>query len=537
MSEAPDKDAGGVQGDEGDEKPELLKPWVAITLAAIALLGAGLAIQQTRASVNEANTAREATRTAVQAQSASVIEGSVQQLESDLVAEDAFIPFREPFLEGGGPLLLAGGAEPATEAQRQAAIRATEEALPTERTEAALRGLEQDSAFLSLKQSALAETRGTWNDRSTQYTTVIAFLAVALFLVGFALVVGGPLRPVFYAIGIVFALVCLGWGAYIHSLSIPETPDPAIEATARGQVETGAREYGEAVASFDIAVDEDGDYAPAYASRAIARILAANPDFVITGAVTEENFGAAEGAIDDAVRALELNDRDSVTYAVLSLIAFYAGEYDQSIAAADEAIAINGEVPDSRLVKSASQLGLGDPDAASETLNAAFDLLDDAQPSPRTRALVSDYVNYMEWLIVAEPDVAEEAAAFEQFLVAAETGFNLDRELSGEAPARGTARVQDLRFENGRLRLTIAWNNLPPNTALTALGFERPIADRAWSQPADSALFRSVGGSGRQVVDAELQRVCKPTGVRVDLYLNGERVQTETGPGVRATCP
>lgn len=519
-----------------DEKPELLKPWVAISLAAIALLGAGLAVLQTDASTSESNTARETTRTAVGAQSASVIEGSVERLESDLEGERGSIPFRQPFLQGSGDLLAAGGGQTSA-AERRREIQAAQDELPAERTEEALRGLQLNTATLSLKQAALAETRGTWNDRSTQYTTVIAVLAVALFLVGFALVVGGPLRPVFYALGIGVALVCLGWGAYIYSLSIPDTPDGAIEATARGQVLTGEGNFDGAVISFDGAVDVDGEYAPAFAGRAIAKVLAANPDFLVTGAVTEEDFGAAQGAIDDAVQALELNDRDSVTLTVLALIAFYAGVYEQSIEAADRAIEINDQVPDTWLIKSASQLALGDRAAADESLQAGFGLLSDAEPSPRTRDLVSTYIDYMEWLIAEGSESSSDAEELEQQIVGGETGFTLGRELGDEAPARGTARATGVRYEDGRLKVTIAWNNLPAGTALTAIGFERAIEGGAWSQPTDSALFRNVGGSGRQVVDAPLARTCEPTEVRVDLYLDGARVQTVTGPGVAATCP
>lgn len=520
-----------------DEKPELLKPWVAITLAAIALLGAGLAVLQTDASTSESNTARETTRTAVGAQSASVIEGSVDRLESDLQGERAFIPFREPFLVGSGSLLAIGGAPPLSSAERRGAIRSAQDELPAERTEEALRGLQQETARLSLKQAALAETRGTWNDRSTQYTTVIAVLAVALFLVGFALVVGGKVRPVFYALGITVALLCLGWGAYIYGLDIPETPDAAIDATARGEILTGEGNFDAAVIALNDAVDTDDDYAPAYANRAIAKVLAANPDFVVTGAVTEEGFGAAQGAIDDAVRALDLNDRDSVTLTVLALIAFYAGEYEQSIDAADRAIDINDQVPDTWLIRSASQLALGDRAAADESLQAGFGLVSDAEPSRRTRALVSDYINYMEWLIAEGSEFSSDAEELEQQIVGGETGFTLGRELSDEAPARGAARATGLRYEDGRLKATISWSDLPEGTALTAIGFERALQGGAWSQPTDSALFRNVSGSGRQVVDAPLARTCEPTEVRVDIYLDGARVQTQTGPGVAATCP
>ena len=84
--------------------------------------------------------------------------------------------------------------------------------------------------------------------------------------------------------------------------------------------------------------------------------------------------------------------------------------------------------------------------------------------------------------------------------------------------------------------LRLRWSNLPPGTALSALGYERPLRTGAWTQPAGLALFATVAGSGQRDIAVPLEGSCKPTRVRVDVYLNGASSLSRTGPGVAPTC-
>ena len=300
-----------------------------------------------------------------------------------------------------------------------------------------MRTLAFEAERLKLKQSALAETRVTWNDRSTQFTTAIAMLAVALFLVGFAVVLGGPRRTVFYVLGVGFATLTLAWAGYIYNLPIPETSDAAIAATARGIVESGEGHPGAAVTAFTKAVTADGDYVAPYTERAVARVLEANPDFRTTGAVTGGGSGLA-GAIADSQRAIELGGtRDFRTYAVLCLLRLYTGDYDAAVAAADAAIAINGAVPDVRLARSAAEVGRGDAAAAHASLDGAVRLLRGSDPSERTRGLSAEYLTYLEQVAAASPARGPLAHSLEQETIGIETRFNLGRPVSGSPPAAG----------------------------------------------------------------------------------------------------
>lgn len=534
MSETKDLPGGGDGSGEDGGKDRIAGRWIAISLAAIVVCGAALAIFQTDAGVNESNTARETTRTAVAALRAGVLEQAGKELERDIEAESGAFRRRQGSVvrraEDDG-----ASAPPLTIDQLRGIIEPGSD-LPRARTEEEVRELSFDAERLGLKQAALAETRVTWNDRSTQYTTAISMLAVALFLVGFSLVLKGSRRTLFYMLGVAFALVVFGWAGYIYSLPIPTTSDEAIVATARGAVEADEGREADALASFTQAIGIDGDYDAPYAGRAIATFLQANPDFETTGAVTGGR-PALERAADDSRRALELGGgRDFLSLTLLSLLDLYAGEYDDAVAAADEAIAINGQVPDVRLVQSAAEVGRGDAAAARAALEEALGLLSGSDPSERTRGIVAHYVTYLEQVIAVSPERTALARELAQSVIRLETGFNLERPVSGALPGRGAAKVEGLRYADRTLKLRLEWTDLPPKTALTAIGFERPSPDGPWVQTRDLALFRTVSGSGGEAFSVPLERACTPTEVRVDLYLDGAPAGSVTGPGGTPTC-
>ncbi len=529
----------GEEGAAADARPEAegrLRRRIAVSLAILVVLGAGLAILQTDASIRESNSARETTRVAVRAMSANVVAATVAGTTSDLQAESAFLPFRRP-LDAGIPSLAAAAGLPAQPARTAAELRAAEHAVPTLGLPKLVTALQVTAQRLTLAQQALATTRITWNTRSTQYTTVIAVLAAALFLVGFGLVVEGSIRRASYALGVAVGAFAAVWAAWIYLLPIPSTPQTAIDAAARGAVLSAGGSYAAAITQFDRAIGADSGYATAYTGRARARLLAANPDYPVTRAFTHPTGRAADEAVLDAQRALDLNGhRDLLTVGILALTDFYRGDYEQAVSATDAALRINAGVPDVWLLRSAGQLALGDRAAASASLQRALAPLRGTVPSDRTRLLSSTYLSYLASVAHRVPAQAAEAQRLSDRVVSLETAFTLGHAVSGAPPARGSVSVDGLRYADGKLMLRLRWANLPPGTALSGVAYERPLARGAWTQPADLALFATVGGSGSREIAVSLVRVCKPTEVRVDLYLNGARSLTRTGPGVRATC-
>ncbi len=521
--------------EEVEEVADSLKPKIAVTLAVVVVIAGMLGVLQTQAGANESTTARETTRTAVRAMSANVATSALLGVRSEVEAEHDFLPFRRPLNASAADLTGAAGlvVEPAS-IRRD--LRAAQH-LPTKQLLSEVGPLRLDAERQVLKQQALATTRVTWNTRSTQYTTVLAVLAAALFLVGFGLVVEGPVRRVTYGLGLAIAVLVVVWGAWVYHLPIPFTPDNAITAAAQGSVLTSDGDYHAGVAAYDRAIKAHEDFATAYTGRARARLLAANPDYPVTRAFTDPGGSEAAAAVRDAQRALDLGGhRDLLGEALLALVAFYRGDYDQALSGTDAAIKINPDVPDVWLLKSAAQLALGDSDGADTSLTTALGLLKGSDPSQRTRLLAASYLSYLAAVAHDKPEHADEARRFSARVVATETAFTLQRKLPQGGPPTGSVEVADLKYANGRLSLVIRWHDLPVGTALSAIAYERPLANGAWTQPPDLALFATVHGTGMRRINVPLSRTCKPTAVRADIYLNGVPRRSTVGQGVTQTC-
>jgi tetratricopeptide (TPR) repeat protein len=502
------------------ETREPLKRAIAISLALLVVLGGVIAVQENTASVAESNSARETTRVAVRAMRASVALDLASGAHTGSGSEREFLGSRPP-------LTSAAPAE----------LRAARAGLPPGPARAELDRLRFTAEHEKLRQHSLATTRIRWNDVATRYTTAIALLAAGLFFVGFALTVEGPPRRVSYVLGVVVAAFAAGWTVYIHQLSIPGTPERALAAAARGAVLIEHGDYARAVSSYDAAIAVDGDFAAAYAGRSRARLLTANPDLESTQAFTDRSGHASAAAAQDAEHALALEGRRDVAgLELVALSAFYRGRYEAATEAAAEASRINPRVPDLWLLRSAAEAAIGEGGAADAALLRAIAVLDGGESAQRLRLLGAGYLSYLASVEMRVPSRAAEARRLANRFVAYETALALRRSLKGSLPAEGRVAVDRLRYRDGRLMLRLRWRELPPGTALSAIGYERALAGAAWTQPPRLALFVHVSGSGERALSVPLDPVCKPTGVRADVYLNGLPAGTRTGPGVAATC-
>lgn len=140
MSAADDKESpANPEAEEGDSGKSPLGRWIAVSLAAIAVIGAGIGILQTKASVNESNTARETTRTAVGALRAGVAEKAAGLLEEDIDAESGALRREQKFLADQS----GNAAEPLTFDELRGIVSGSGERneLPGARTEQELRRL------------------------------------------------------------------------------------------------------------------------------------------------------------------------------------------------------------------------------------------------------------------------------------------------------------------------------------------------------------------------------------------------------------
>jgi hypothetical protein len=531
----PEHPPGAADGETRD-RPDPLRRKIAVTLAAVVVLAAGLAILRTDADVDEANTARETTRLAVRAMRANVGAATLAGAAAEIQAESAFLPFRRP-LTVGVPSLEAAAAGAAPSGQAEQAAAAAQAAMPVDATAPLLDQRRFEAARAGLAQRALATTRISWNDRSTAYTTVIAVLAAALFLIGFGLIVEASIRPYSYALGLVIAVFAAGWAIWLYEQPTPTTPAAAIDAAAHGTVLTAAARFPEAVAAYDASIAADGDYAAAYVGRAQARLLAANPDYRVTGAFTDTAGTASAAGAADAQRGLDLGgERDLLGFSLVALDAFYAGHYQATLDAVDPAEAINARAPELALLRSAAELGLGDEAAAADFLARAHALLQGSEPSRRTRQLAASYLSYLASVEHRDPSRAPGVRRLSDQAVGAETTSTLGPQPVTAPPTSGAVAVEGLAFADGRLTLTLRWSDLRSGTSLSAIAYERPLVDGAWTQPTELAIFMHATANGVRRISVPLERACQPTAVRVDVYLNGAPASSAEGPGVAQTC-
>ena len=466
---------------------------------------------------------------------ANVLVSSVGGLQGDVAAERAFVPFRRP-ISSGTSLTTAAGL-PSDGASTAHRARAAQVAIPDLGIANLLVPLQIDAQRQTLKQRALATTRITWNTRSTQYTTVIAVLAVALFLVGFGLVVDGSIRGAAYTLGVAIGLFAALWATWIYFQPIPSTADGTIDATARGTTLAQNGHYRAAIAQYNRALSGGSGYAPAFTGRSRARLLAANPDYPATRAFTDRTGASTASAAEDAQRALDLDgNRSLLSFGLVGLTAFYRGSYAEAVTATVGAATVNPGVPDVWLLRSAALVALGNEAGANASLTRALELLKGDDPSQQTRLLASTYLSYLGWVRRYVPAQAAAARRLADRTVSVETAFTLGEKLTNTAPTTGSVVVRGLRYAGGALTLTLEWHDLPKGTAVSAIEYERPLKAGAWAQPAQLALFATLGGTGHRVIRVPLKRVCQPTRVRADIYLDGARVRSQTGPGVAATC-
>ena len=468
---------------------------------------------------------------------ANVVADMVGGLVPQLQAERDFLPFRRPLTEACAEPRRGGGPAVPSNPTARRAFATAQRAVPDLASASSCPALQIDAQRLTLKQRALATTRITWNDRSTQYTTVIAVLAVALFLVGFGLIVEGPIRRSAYILGRRGRHLRgrLG-GVDLHAAD----PVHAGRRDRRGRPRRGA-DRQRRLPRRDRAVRPR---APGRrrlrprVHRPVARPAARRePRLPVDSCFHRPEGRATAAAADDAQRALDLDgSRGLLGFSLVGLTDFYRGRYAEAVAATDGAAAVNPGVPDVWLLRSAALVALGDDAGASASLKRAFALLRGAEPSQQTRLLASTYLSYLGWVRRYVPAQAAAAQRLADRTVAVETAFTLDRKLDNTAPPTGSVAVRALRYVDGVLTLTLTWHDLPQGTAVSAIEYERPIEAGAWAQPAQLALFATLGGTGRRVISVPLERVCQPTRVRADVYLDGARVRTQTGPGVAATC-
>ena len=273
--------------------------------------------------------------------------------------------------------------------------------------------ISEEARRLSLEQRAVVDQRITWNARASQYETVLTTLAIAIFLIGFTMVVGPRIRPPFVGPGLLLALFCFGWAVHIYLKPIPEVDLPAISATAAGEVALAQGRAEDAVDDFDTAIEASDTYAPAFAGRGLARLVVANPDLLTSLAITDQSPQVVDAAVADLDRAFELGaTKDAQAVAIAALARIVGEDWDAAATLLEDAVDEQQRTPGLQLWRSAIAVAQDDPTTASEWLERATDQMTAMQGTDTNRTLAAQYLTLLEFVGDRVPSSAELADPF-----------------------------------------------------------------------------------------------------------------------------
>ena len=507
---------------------------IGVLLAVLALLGAWISVLQTNAATNESRTTREATRLAAEAQTARVVDGGVQAGLEQVAAETDVFALRDAFNISPEAAAAAGAELDPERAQARvdAGQALVDDALDGDSER--VTEISEEARRLSLEQRAVVDQRITWNARASQYETVLTTLAIAIFLIGFTMVVGPKIRPPFVGPGLLLAAFCFGWAIHIYLKPIPEVDLPAIDATAAGQVALAQGRADDALDDFDAAIDASDTYAPAFAGRGLARLVVANPDLLTSLAITDQSPQVIDAAVADLDRAFELGAaKDAQSVAIAALARIVGEDWDAAAALLEEAVGEQERTPGLELWRSAVAVAQDEPSTAEDWLERAADQMTAMQGTDSNRTLAAQYLTLLEFVGDSEPSRAELADRFvdEAVLMIART---VGADPSEPPPADATVQIVQAAFADEVTTVELARTGIPAGTSVVIAGYERPAPGASWVQPA--ALFYAGPSGDGGVVEVRTPQVCAPVEFRFDLYVNGVPTDSATSPGGSPTC-
>lgn len=521
--------------DTDDAAESRYKRRIGVTLALLTILGAWIAVMGTNAATAESTTAREATRQAVEAQSADVLSKGVRVGIDKARAEVDSLGSRAVFAEPVGLGESLGiTVDPARASKRLDEATASVSG-SLEGPGPGVTALEERAHALSLRQKATVETRITWNAKASQYETVLTVLAISVFLVGFTLVIGRRLRPPLAVPAVLLAIFCAGWTGVIYFHDVPEVPDDTITPTAAGQTALGEGRATDARADFSQALKSKSDYVPALRGRAVATLLETNPDLLTTLAVTDTSPATIDPAVRDILAAIDAGgDQDPETMAVAALATTLGGQWTRAERLLGDAIELNEQATELYLWHAAVDVAQDQPDDAQAWLDRAKDRFGDLGEE-RIRTAVAQYLSLLEVVADKEPDRADLARQFAQQAIASTTAKSVGRPLSPDAAPEVTFEVLQAGFENDRTTVRFKLDGITDDTAIAVVGYERPAEDSAWVQPPE-LFYAGTAASRGDGVSINTPQSCAPVEFRFDLYVEGGFVTSAKAPGTAATC-
>jgi tetratricopeptide (TPR) repeat protein len=382
--------------DDVDPSAGGFKRAIAVAVVLITFFGSVVAYLQAVESNKEDVAAREAQRDAItglgeQVDASSQLAADLRistavdaQLQRQVLAATRVAAFEEGAAES--PAALAGRrfAEVAAALAPLTPIDLAD--LTTFDAERA--GLFEGPDAARLRQSVEADLANDHGDKADSYVAVLTVLAVALFLLGLSLTVQGRSRFVLVIPGLVIALTCVAWAAYIRSGDVTRVSERAVQEVAEGRRLLNAGDIDAAIEAFDEAIDDSPQFAAAFALRSSARFLQGSPQLGQTAFRSITSEEALEDAIDDLDSALALGaDTDVNTVAEGGFLRFLDGDFDRSIELSSQALELNDRLAPVWFNLGVAHVARGDEDEAERAYEDGLDVLEEV-PDEATRAAV-----------------------------------------------------------------------------------------------------------------------------------------------------
>ncbi|MCP4538115.1 MAG: tetratricopeptide repeat protein [Chloroflexi bacterium] len=226
-----------------------------------------------------------------------------------------------------------------------------------------------ETTALSERFINAAAVSDAWAGKASTYVKLLTLMAVTLFLFGLSTTVVGRASWLFVGVGALIVNVCLVWMIITIFQPVPELPDTAIVAYARGTGLAFQNDPNGAVEAFNEALEKAPDYANAYYERGTAHFdlgnfaqAAADYKAAVTTGRDDVNvlwnlgwtyyvMGRFEDATDTTKQALEAAPDRVALHFNLGLAYLANDEFQLAQATYDKGIAlVRQQVEDARNV-------------------------------------------------------------------------------------------------------------------------------------------------------------------------------------------
>ncbi len=343
----------------------------------------------------------------------------------------------------------------------------------------------------ALRADALRESATAWGGKADRYVLGITLLAVALSLLGLSLtLVEGTRRLVIVPAALIATLAGLV-SLVAATQRTTVTPDDAVRALARGDLQMGMRRFDAAVASYTEAIRLRADYTQALRARGLAHDLAGSPEtsaYVFTTVDRKHRLRS----IADLDRALELSPvPDFLTLVNQAANVFHVRRFADSERLTRQALETNDRLPlpwaNLALAQAAQGKGAEARRSMTEMVSRAVE-----RPDPVEQAeLFASSRTTLEMLVAMDPSRRPLVKELQGMLVAAQA----ELASPGTSPTSTEGRITQIDLVVGGSNLVVSYqgSGLPERSRISWIGYARNESDEAWQQRKGLVQVRRVG--------------------------------------------